>query len=64
MNLQRNREYLIETIINDCYHYNNLSYILKIVHDIAGVEPSIREYCQAKSQKICGTSGPTQPPTA
>ena len=31
MNLQSNRDYLIETIINDCYSYNNLSYVLKIV---------------------------------
>lgn len=34
MNLQHNREELIEIIINDCYHYNNISYILKIVMEI------------------------------
>lgn len=63
MNLQKNREYLIETIINECFHYNNISYILKIVFEVSQLEGSLREYCQAKAKKICCNHATTQPPT-
>lgn len=54
MNTQHNREYLVELIINDCYHYNNLPYVLKVVYHISLAEPSLIEYCCGKGRKICG----------
>lgn len=56
MNLQTNREYLIETIINQCFNYNNISYILKIVAEIGYREPSIKDYCSVKAKKICSAN--------
>ena len=54
MNTQSNREELIEIVINDCYNYNNISYVLKIIQEISEFEHSLRDYCCAKGKKICG----------
>ncbi len=56
MNLQNNREYLVEAIINDCYSYNNISYVLKILAQISQFEPSLTDYCSVKAKKICCNS--------
>jgi len=56
MNLQSNREYLIENIINQCANYNNLSYILKILFEIGSRETSIKDYCNTKARKICSAN--------
>jgi hypothetical protein len=47
-------------VINDCYHYNNLPYVLKVIHHISLAEPSLVDYCCGKGRKICGKPVPTQ----
>lgn len=42
MNIQQNREELVETVINECYDFNNISYILKVVSEIAHFESSLK----------------------
>jgi hypothetical protein len=56
MNLQANREYLIESVISNCHSYNNISYILKIVAEIGNKEPILKDFCSAKAKKICSTN--------
>jgi hypothetical protein len=42
LNTQHNREQLVEILINDCYNYNNIAYILKVALEVAQQEPSLR----------------------
>lgn len=61
MNCFKNREELIEMMVDDFHSQTNLPYLLKTIQLLAQQEQSFLSICEAKAKKICGYAVPPVP---